>query len=181
MTRTTKPAYQRAAAMIRTLIAEGQLKPGDPAPSAAQLARMTGLAAATCTRSIKLLLREGTLIPGASPAARPRIPGTGTLASGRSQRQSQGPMAVDSPGLPRRRRCPARWFYPLRPWQVHDHVNKTSNKMPNLLDHSAAVRERIPVGPGRRPSRAKRARLRPAAVRAGRGPGCTVPPAIFRV
>ena len=48
--------------------------PGEPAPSGAALARATGYSQLTCRKALRTLIREGVLVPGASPGARPRVP-----------------------------------------------------------------------------------------------------------
>lgn len=68
------PKYERVAASVRTRIADGALRPGEPAPSAAALARTTGVGVLTCRRAIRTLIEEGTLAPGLSRNARPRVP-----------------------------------------------------------------------------------------------------------
>lgn len=66
--------YERVAASVRTRIADGTLQPGEPAPSAAALARTTGISILTCRRALRTLIEEGTLAPGPSRNARPRVP-----------------------------------------------------------------------------------------------------------
>lgn len=68
------PKYAEVAATIRAQIADGTLLPGQPAPSAAQLARATGYAVLTCRRAIGILVKDGDLVPGPSSGARPRVP-----------------------------------------------------------------------------------------------------------
>jgi DNA-binding transcriptional MocR family regulator len=83
----TAPKYRQVATRIRTQIAAGLLVPGEPAPSGAALARLTGFSQLTCRKALHTLIREGVLVPGASPGARPRVPlrrptpGEQTLAS----------------------------------------------------------------------------------------------------
>ena len=67
--------YQRVAAIVREQLAGGVLAPGAPAPSAAALARATGYSGVTCRRALRTLVADGILVPGASPGARPRVPG----------------------------------------------------------------------------------------------------------
>lgn len=69
------PKYQQAAAIIRNQITSGQLPPGASAPSGAALARETGYSVLTCRRALRALTEDGTLVPGASRHARPRVPG----------------------------------------------------------------------------------------------------------
>jgi DNA-binding transcriptional MocR family regulator len=69
----TPPRYRQAAGLVRARIAAGDLAPGEPAPSGAALARVTGFAALTCRKAIKTLIKDGTLVPGPSPNARPRV------------------------------------------------------------------------------------------------------------
>jgi len=68
------PKYLQAAALVRAQIADGVLAPGAPAPSGAALARVTGFSTLTCRKALNKLIREGTLAPGPSPNARPRVP-----------------------------------------------------------------------------------------------------------
>jgi hypothetical protein len=67
------PKYAQVAAIVREQVADGTLRPGEAAPSGAQLARLTGFSALTCRKGLRSLIREGVLSPGASPAARPRV------------------------------------------------------------------------------------------------------------
>lgn len=72
--------YVQAAAIVRAQIKDGTLSPGQPAPSGAKLARLTGFSELTCRKALRLLIREGTLTPGPSRNARPRVtvpPGSG--------------------------------------------------------------------------------------------------------
>jgi DNA-binding transcriptional regulator YhcF (GntR family) len=66
--------YVQAAAVVRARIADGTLKPGDAAPSASALARVTGFNEMTCRQALRLLVRDGVLVAGASRLARPRVP-----------------------------------------------------------------------------------------------------------
>lgn len=69
------PVFQRAAQLVRTSIADGKLIPGEPAPSAAELSRATGYAAATCQKALRSLVAEGVLIYGISHNSRFRVAG----------------------------------------------------------------------------------------------------------
>jgi hypothetical protein len=75
MSGTGMPKYVRVAGAIRSQIAAGTLRPGQPAPSGAALARATGFSTLTCRRALRLLIADGVLIPGASTSARPRVAG----------------------------------------------------------------------------------------------------------
>jgi hypothetical protein len=82
--------YMRAAAIVRTQISDGTLKPGSPSPSAASLARLTGYSPLTCRQALRVLIAQGVLVPGTSPNARPRVavadgPPTGNLAGALSR------------------------------------------------------------------------------------------------
>jgi len=79
--------YAQVAASVRAQVAGGLLRPGEPAPSGASLARETGYSVQTCRRGLRFLVEEGVLIAGTSLNARPRVPlpsptgGQQTLAS----------------------------------------------------------------------------------------------------
>lgn len=72
------PPYRRIAAEIRRRVEIGELRPGDPVPSARQITREHGVAIATATKVLALLREEGLVLtrPGAgtvvAPAPRPR-------------------------------------------------------------------------------------------------------------
>ncbi|MGD0699649.1 MAG: GntR family transcriptional regulator [Trebonia sp.] len=67
------PKYLRVAAAIRRQIADGTLRPGQPAPSGAELGRATGFSTLTCRKALRELIADGILVPGPSPNARPRV------------------------------------------------------------------------------------------------------------
>jgi DNA-binding transcriptional regulator YhcF (GntR family) len=69
------PKYARVAAAVRGQIADGALRPGQPAPSGAALSRLTGFSTLTCRKALRLLIAEGALTPGPSRNARPRVAG----------------------------------------------------------------------------------------------------------
>jgi hypothetical protein len=69
------PKYARAAAAVRVQIADGTLRPGQPAPSGAALSRLTGFSTLTCRRALRLLIADGVLVAGPSRNARPRVAG----------------------------------------------------------------------------------------------------------
>jgi DNA-binding GntR family transcriptional regulator len=59
--------YEQAAAVVCAQVADGTLKPGQPAPSGGALARLTGFSTLTCRKALRTLIRDGVLIPGPSP------------------------------------------------------------------------------------------------------------------
>ena len=69
----TTPKHAQAATLVRAEVADGTLKPGQAAPSGAQLARLTGFSPLTCRRALRELVADGTLTRGVSPRARPRV------------------------------------------------------------------------------------------------------------
>jgi hypothetical protein len=77
----TPPRYAKAAAIIRTGIAVGTLRPGEPAPSGAELARITGYSSPTCRHALRTLIADGTLTAGPSRHARPRVAAPGRLGA----------------------------------------------------------------------------------------------------
>lgn len=81
---SSMPKYARVAARIRAQIADGILLPGESAPSGAVLSRATGYSVLTCRRALRILVKDGVLVPGASPGARPRIPARAPTPTERS-------------------------------------------------------------------------------------------------
>jgi DNA-binding transcriptional regulator YhcF (GntR family) len=69
----TLPKYLRVAAAIRRQIADGTLRPGQPAPSGAELSRAFGFSTLTCRKALRTLIADGLLVPGPSRNARPRV------------------------------------------------------------------------------------------------------------
>lgn len=65
--------YTQVADRIRAQIAEGVLRPGEPVPSGAALARASGYSQLTCRKALRTLIKDGVLVPGTSPNARPRV------------------------------------------------------------------------------------------------------------
>jgi DNA-binding transcriptional regulator YhcF (GntR family) len=70
--------YAQVANRIRAQVADGILQPGEPAPSGAALSRVTGYSTLTCRKALAALVKEGVLVPGTSPNARPRIASAAT-------------------------------------------------------------------------------------------------------
>jgi DNA-binding transcriptional regulator YhcF (GntR family) len=77
-----------AAALVRERIADGTLKPGAAAPSAAALARETGYSTLTCRAALETLVKEGTLARGVSPTARLRVGRVGRVGVGRTDAEA---------------------------------------------------------------------------------------------
>jgi DNA-binding GntR family transcriptional regulator len=67
------PKYLRVAAAVRRQIADGTLRPGQPAPSGAELSRAFGFSTLTCRKALRALIADGLLVPGPSRNARPRV------------------------------------------------------------------------------------------------------------
>src|SRR5690349_24032754 len=77
----TQPPYRRIADEIRARIADRELRPGDPVPSARAITREWGVALATATKVLATLNAEGVTrsLPGrgtvvASPPTPPQKP-----------------------------------------------------------------------------------------------------------
>jgi AcrR family transcriptional regulator len=68
----TQPPYRRIADEIRARIADGELRPGDPVPSARGITREWGVALATATKVLATLNAEGLTRP---------LPGLGTVVA----------------------------------------------------------------------------------------------------
>lgn len=81
------PKYMQAAAIVRAQATDGTLRPGQAAPSWAALASLTGFCALTCRKALQVLVSEGVLVPGPTPAARLRVkalPGASPADAARS-------------------------------------------------------------------------------------------------
>src|SRR5487761_442269 len=98
----TTAKYRQVADRVRGQIEDGMLRPGEPAPSGAALSRATGYSVLTCRKGLRTLIREGVLIPGASPGARPRVPSRGLSPGARA---STGAARALSQSLAARRRA----------------------------------------------------------------------------
>jgi DNA-binding transcriptional regulator YhcF (GntR family) len=96
------PKWARVAAAVRAQIADGTLRPGQPAPSGAALSRVTGYSTLTCRRALRVLVADGVLIPGPSRNARPRVAGD---ARPRAERDLAAAARALSAGLAARRRA----------------------------------------------------------------------------
>jgi hypothetical protein len=96
------PKYARVAAALRGQIADGTLRPGQPAPSGAALSRFTGYSTLTCRRALRVLIADGVLIPGPSRSARPRVAGPAQLPAERDLASAARALAA---GLATRRRA----------------------------------------------------------------------------
>ena len=96
------PKYARVAEAIRAQIADGTLRPGQPAPSGAALSRITGYSTLTCRKALRVLIADGALIPGPSRNARPRVAGPPQLPVERDLAAAARALAA---GLAGRRRA----------------------------------------------------------------------------
>jgi hypothetical protein len=94
--------YRRVIALVRGQIADGSLRPGQPAPSGAELSRITGYSTLTCRKALRVLMADGVLVPGPSPNARPRVAGA---PQPRSERDLANATRALSAGLAARRRA----------------------------------------------------------------------------
>jgi hypothetical protein len=65
--------YLEVSTIVRARIDDGTLRPGQPAPSGAELARDTGFSSLTCRKALRALISDGVLVPGLSRNARPRV------------------------------------------------------------------------------------------------------------
>ena len=96
------PKYARVAAAVKGQIADGTLRPGQPAPSGAALSRLTGYSTLTCRRALRVLIADGVLLPGPSRNARPRVAGP---AQQQAERDLAAAARALSRGLAGRRRA----------------------------------------------------------------------------
>jgi hypothetical protein len=69
------PALKReaVAALVRQMIADGKLTPGETVPPSSVLAKWTRASPMTCRRALRLLVADRTLMPGVSENSRPRV------------------------------------------------------------------------------------------------------------
>jgi GntR family transcriptional regulator len=149
------PRYRQAAALVRARIAAGDLAPGEPAPSGAELARVTGFASLTCRKAIRTLIKDGTLVPGPSPNARPRVAGprNGGQAPADAARDLSAALAArrHAAGLTQKELADLAGFSVTtvghaetgRAWQSRrfwEHADKTLNACGELLDLHDAYR-----------------------------------------
>jgi DNA-binding transcriptional regulator YhcF (GntR family) len=66
--------YLKVAEHVRAQVRNGTLAPGQPVPSGAELASLTGYSPLTCRKALRALIKDGTLVAGPSSGARPRVP-----------------------------------------------------------------------------------------------------------
>ena len=96
------PKWARVAAAVRAQVADGTLRPGQPAPSGAALSRVTGYSTLTCRRALRALVADGVLVAGPSRNARPRVAGG---VRPRAERDLASAARALSAGLAARRRA----------------------------------------------------------------------------
>jgi hypothetical protein len=96
------PKWARVAAAVRAQVADGTLRPGQPAPSGAALGRVTGYSTLTCRRALRALVADGVLVAGPSRNARPRVAGG---VRPRAERDLAAAARALSAGLAARRRA----------------------------------------------------------------------------
>ena len=89
----TQPPYRRIADEIRARIADRELRPGDPVPSARGITREWGVALATATKVLATLNAEGVTrsLPGrGTVVAGPAVPAQPAGVSARGARRDEG-------------------------------------------------------------------------------------------
>ena len=89
----TQPPYRRIADEIRARIADGELRPGDPVPSARGITREWGVALATATKVLATLNAEGvtrSLAGRGTVVAGPAVPAQPGGVSARAARRNEG-------------------------------------------------------------------------------------------
>jgi hypothetical protein len=96
------PKWAQVAAAVRAQVADGTLRPGQPAPSGAALSRVTGYSTLTCRRALRALVADGVLVAGPSRNARPRVAGG---VRPRAERDLAAAARALSAGLAARRRA----------------------------------------------------------------------------
>ena len=179
--------YARVAAAVRGQIADGTLRPGQPAPSGAALSRLTGYSTLTCRRALRVLIADGVLIPGPSRNARPRVAGAGhrpadrglaaagrALSAGLAARRRAG--GLTQPGLAALAGVSVttvghaetgRLWQSRRFWEQADQVLGAGGDLLRLHD---AYREATTGGTGPVPGDGAADETGPAASAGGQGP-----------
>ena len=92
------PKYLRVAAAVRRQIADGTLRPGQPAPSGAELSRAFGFSTLTCRKALRALIAEG--LAGARPEQQRPPPRRRPAGSPTSSAISPTPPARCRPASP---------------------------------------------------------------------------------
>jgi DNA-binding FadR family transcriptional regulator len=84
------PRVAQVAGDVRTMIDDGTLRPGDPAPTGAALREITGAGLTQCLMALRLLEADGTLVRRTFPLPR------GVVRVVREPAQSPRPANVPS-------------------------------------------------------------------------------------
>src|SRR5512139_3813404 len=85
-----KPPYRRIADQIRDRIERGELRPGQPVPSARQITKEHGVALATATKVLAALRQDGLVTA---------VPGIGTVVAQDSKPAVRRPRRTRDVGL----------------------------------------------------------------------------------
>jgi transcriptional regulator with XRE-family HTH domain len=82
---------EAAVALVRGMIADGTLKPGDVAPSGSELGRKADCHPDTAQDALRLLVKDGTLVRGVSKKSRLRVPQPGAELDQEAQKLIEAP------------------------------------------------------------------------------------------
>src|SRR5215471_6007458 len=151
-----QPPYRRIADEIRTRIADRELRPGDPVPSARGIAREWGVALATATKVLATLNAEGVTRS---------LPGRGTVVAGpagvsaRAARRNEGDpdltrerivaaaiRVADAEGLAQLSMRRIATELGAAPMSLYRHVNGKDELLVSMMD-SAVGEDPLPARP----------------------------------
>lgn len=165
-----QPPYRRIADEIRARIANGELRPGDPVPSARGITREWGVALATATKVLATLNAEGVArsLPGRGTVVTgPAAAGQPAPAAARAARRNEGDpdltrerivaaaiRVADAEGLAQLSMRRIATELGAAPMSLYRHVNGKDELLVSMMD-SVLGEDSLPA----RPPRGWRARL----------------------
>ncbi|MBP2325716.1 AcrR family transcriptional regulator [Kibdelosporangium banguiense] len=158
----TQPPYRRIADEIRARITAGELRPGDPVPSARGITREWGVALATATKVLATLNAEGVTrsLPGrGTVVAGPAVPARPTGVPVSVTRRNEGDpdltrerivaaaiRIADAEGLAQLSMRRIATELGAAPMSLYRHVNSKDELLVSMMD-SAFGEDPLPVRP----------------------------------
>jgi AcrR family transcriptional regulator len=160
----TQPPYRRIADEIRARIADRELRPGDPVPSARGITREWGVALATATKVLATLNAEGVTqsLPGrGTVVAGPAVPAQPAVVSARAARRNEGDpdltrerivaaaiRVADAEGLAQLSMRRIATELGAAPMSLYRHVNSKDELLVSMMD-SVLGEDPLPARPPR--------------------------------